>query len=163
MQSVLDHQKAAQLRHGSPSLAVRKDRIRRTISMVLDHQKELLDALDQDFGGRSRDLGMFVDILGSLGPLQEAYKHVGKWMRPQRRRVTPWALTLLGARSTVRYQPKGVVGIVTSWNLPVQLVMDAVRRRGLRGRQSHHAEAVGTHAVDVRPARSVVRCVFQRG
>jgi coniferyl-aldehyde dehydrogenase len=96
------------------------------MSLVTDHQQELLDALDKDFGGRSRDLGMFVDILGALGPLNEAYKQVGKWMRPQRRRVTPWALTLLGARSTVRYQPKGVVGVVTSWNLPVQLAMDAV-------------------------------------
>jgi coniferyl-aldehyde dehydrogenase len=32
----------------------------------------------------------------------------------------------LGARAEVRYQPKGVVGVMTPWNFPVQLAMDAI-------------------------------------
>jgi coniferyl-aldehyde dehydrogenase len=126
MQAVLDRQKAAQTSFGPPSLAMRKDRLKRAISMILLHKEELLDAMNADFGARSRDMGMLYDIVGAVQPLREAHKRVAKWMRPQRRKVSPAILGLLGARSTVRYQPKGVIGIVTSWNFPVQLIMDAV-------------------------------------
>ena len=125
MQATLHRQKAEQTRLGPPSLSLRRDRIARSISMVLTHKNELLDAMNTDFGARSRDMGMLYDIVGSVQPLREANKNVAKWMRPQRRKVSPPILSLLGARSTVRYQPKGVIGIVTSWNFPLQLMMDA--------------------------------------
>jgi len=47
-------------------------------------------------------------------------------MAPQKRKVTPAALGLLGAKAEVRYQPKGVVGVMTPWNFPVQLSFDAI-------------------------------------
>ena len=42
-------------------------------------------------------------------------------MRPERRRTTPPILGLLGAKAEVRFQPKGVVGIISPWNFPVNL------------------------------------------
>ncbi|MFO1426839.1 MAG: aldehyde dehydrogenase family protein [Steroidobacteraceae bacterium] len=44
----------------------------------------------------------------------------GAGCRPERRAL-PFPLGLLGARATVEYQPKGVVGVISPWNFPVNL------------------------------------------
>lgn len=126
MQSVLAAQKRAQLRQGPPDARLRKDRLNRCINLLLTHQDELIEALNADFGARSPDMSRLTDIAGAIGPLKEARDGLEKWMRPQKRKVTPAALGVLGAKAEVRYQPKGVVGIISPWNFPVQLAMDAM-------------------------------------
>ena len=41
-------------------------------------------------------------------------------MRPEKRKVE-FPLNLLGSKAHIQYQPKGVVGILSPWNFPVQL------------------------------------------
>jgi coniferyl-aldehyde dehydrogenase len=126
MQAVLVAQKRANLRQGPPDARLRKDRLTRCINLLLNHQNEFLDALQQDFGARSRNMSTLTDIAASIAPFKAARAEVEGWMKPQKRKVTPAALGLLGAKAEVRYQPKGVVGIMTPWNFPVQLSMDAI-------------------------------------
>ena len=47
-------------------------------------------------------------------------KHMDKWSRAEKRHVQ-FPLGLLGAKAEVRYEPKGVVGILSPWNFPVNL------------------------------------------
>jgi coniferyl-aldehyde dehydrogenase len=126
MRTVLDVQRRAQLRHGPPSAAVRKERLTRCINLLLTHQDDLVAAIQQDFGTRSRDMTMLTDVAAAIGPLKQARAELDHWMKPQKRKVTPAALGVLGARAEVRYQPKGVVGVISPWNFPVQLAMDAI-------------------------------------
>lgn len=126
MRAVLDIQKQAQLRKGPPSAALRKERLTRCIDLVLTHKDDFADAIISDFGARSRDMTLLTDIAAAIGPLKQARAELHKWMRPQRRKVSPAALGVLGARAEVRYQPKGIVGVMTPWNFPVQLAMDAI-------------------------------------
>lgn len=126
MQAVLDAQKRANLRQGPPDARLRKDRLTRCINLLLNHQNELLDAIQQDFGARSREMSLFTDVAAAIGPLKLARSELEAWMKPQKRKVTPAALGVLGAKAEVRYQPKGVVGVMTPWNFPVQLAMDAI-------------------------------------
>jgi coniferyl-aldehyde dehydrogenase len=42
-------------------------------------------------------------------------------MRPEKRKTTPALLGLFGAKAEVRFQPKGVVGVISPWNFPVNL------------------------------------------
>ena len=42
-------------------------------------------------------------------------------MKTERRRTTPRILGFLGARAEIRHQPKGVVGVISPWNFPVNL------------------------------------------
>jgi coniferyl-aldehyde dehydrogenase len=42
-------------------------------------------------------------------------------MAPEKRKTTPAILGLFGAKAQVRFQPKGVVGIISPWNFPVNL------------------------------------------
>lgn len=126
MQAVLDIQRRAQMRKGPPTAAVRRDRLTRCIELVLTHKDDFLDAIVSDFGARSRDMTLLTDIAAGIGPLKHARANLSRWMRPQKRNVSPAALAMLGAKAEVRYQPKGVVGVMTPWNFPVQLAMDAI-------------------------------------
>jgi coniferyl-aldehyde dehydrogenase len=126
MRGLLDLQKRAHAAKGPPSAALRRDRLTRCISLLLTHQDDLVSAIQADFGARSRDMTLLTDIAAAIGPLKQARAELERWMAPQKRKVTPAALGVLGARAEVRYQPKGVVGVMTPWNFPVQLAMDAI-------------------------------------
>jgi coniferyl-aldehyde dehydrogenase len=126
MRRLLEVQRAAFGRHGAPSAGKRKEMLTRCINLLVTHKDDLLDVMEQDFGARSRDMSALADIAAAISPLKYARAHVAGWMAAQKRRVSPPALAVLGARAEVRYQPKGVIGVMTPWNFPVQLVMDAM-------------------------------------
>jgi coniferyl-aldehyde dehydrogenase len=121
MLAILDGQKAAHLRDGAPSAETRIDWLDRCIGLLIDHATDIQDALNTDFGNRSRDATMLTDISGSIGPLKFARDNVRKWMKGQKRKTTPAILGLFGARAEIQYQPKGVVGVISPWNFPVNL------------------------------------------
>jgi coniferyl-aldehyde dehydrogenase len=120
-QALLERQKAAHLRDGPPSAAQRIERIDRCIGLLADHRREIEEALDADFGSRSREGSAFTDIAASIATLKHARAGLKGWMKPERRRPSPALLGLFGARAEVRFQPKGVVGIISPWNFPVNL------------------------------------------
>ena len=55
-----------------------------------------------------------------MGPLKHARSHVSRWMKTERRSTTPRILGFLGAKAEIRYQPKGIVGVINPW-VPVNL------------------------------------------
>jgi coniferyl-aldehyde dehydrogenase len=126
MLDVLQRQKRAQVSKGPPDARMRKDRLTRCIDILVDHQDDFVTALNADFGARSPDMSRFTDIAGAIAPLKHARAALDQWMKPQQRNVDPAALGLFGARAEVRYQPKGVVGVISPWNFPVQLSFDAI-------------------------------------
>ena len=126
MQAILDLQKRANLKKGPPDARLRKDRLSRCIDLLLAHKDDFISAMNTDFGARSPNMSLFTDIAAAVSPLKNARAQLEKWMKPQKRKVTPAALALFGASAEVRYQPKGVVGIISPWNFPVQLAFDAI-------------------------------------
>ena len=121
MRTLLDAQKAAQLRDGTPSAEIRIDRIDRCIALLVDHRAGIEAALNADFGSRSAEASAFTDVASSIGTLKEAKKSLKAWMKPEKRKTTPAILALFGAKAEVRFQPKGVIGIISPWNFPVNL------------------------------------------
>ena len=98
----------------------RKDRIKRAIALLVDHGEDLCQAMNEDFGNRSRDQSMMTDIVGSVNFGKYCLKHLDKWAKPEKRKPT-FPLGLLGAKAELRFEPKGVIGILSPWNFPVQL------------------------------------------
>ncbi len=121
MQATLAAQKAAHLRDGAPTAEQRIERIDRCIRLLAENRTAIEDALNADFGSRSREATAFTDIAGSIGPLKHAKENLRRWMKPEKRKTTPAILGLFGATAEVRYQPKGVVGVISPWNFPVNL------------------------------------------
>lgn len=115
---LLQRQKAARVTEGPVSAVVRRDRLQRAIDMLVKHRDALCAALDADFGNRPRVVSLTMDVLGAITSLKYARKHVVRWMKPRRcKGVLPFSL--FGARGWVEYQPKGVVGILGTWNFPL--------------------------------------------
>ncbi len=85
---------------------------------LLDHQEQLVEAMSQDFGRRTP----FDSCVGELVPTMEhihyTRRKLKKWMRSERRRI---GLLLVPSKLQIRYQPVGVVGIMSPWNFPVFL------------------------------------------
>jgi len=121
MLATLQRQKEAYLAEGVVSAATRRDRLERAIGLLQTHQQKLVEAMSADFGHRSEHQSMFTDIAGSIGPLRHAQAGLEKWMRPEKRKVGPFPLNLLGAKARIEYQPLGVVGVISPWNFPVNL------------------------------------------
>ena len=120
MQSVLDAQRADYIAEGGVSASTRRDRLERGIDVVLKYQDKLVEALNSDFSCRPREVTMLTDVAASVAPMKHAMKHVEKWMRREKR-STMFPLNLLGGRSSIEYQPLGVVGVIAPWNFPVNL------------------------------------------
>ena len=72
LRAIMDKQRAAYLKDGPPSAEIRIDRLNRCIGLLVDHQDEIADALNKDFGNRSPQMSKFTDVSGSIGPLKHA-------------------------------------------------------------------------------------------
>lgn len=110
--------KDAQRRAGAVSAELRIDRLTRLLELLRTHADDFCAALDADFGGRPREITLMNDVMATFNSVKYARKHVRQWMKPERRGgVFPF--NLFGARVEVNHMPKGVVGILGTWNVPL--------------------------------------------
>jgi coniferyl-aldehyde dehydrogenase len=121
LQAILDNQRRAFRAEGPVALATRVDRLDRCIALLVDNKEAICDAVNRDFGCRSKYVTLMTDVMTSVGSLKFVKKNLKKWMKPEKR--TPFMpMNFLGAKAHVHYQPKGVVGIMTPWNVPVNMI-----------------------------------------
>jgi coniferyl-aldehyde dehydrogenase len=119
---LLEAQRNAFRMEGVVSARVRVDRLDRALDMLVTHEAEFCEAAASDFGQRPATLTRFMDVLPSVLALKHSRRHVHRWMRPQRQRVSLPA-GAPGVRAEIVSQPLGVVGIVSPWNFPLTLTL----------------------------------------
>ncbi|AOL23424.1 coniferyl-aldehyde dehydrogenase [Erythrobacter litoralis] len=120
LEELLQHQRDAFTASRPEAMSLRKDRIKRAIALLKENDEELCRAMSADFGNRALEQSMITDIAGTVGLGKDALKHMDSWAKVDKRKVQ-FPLNLLGAKAEVRYEPKGVVGILSPWNFPVNL------------------------------------------
>ena len=103
-----------------PPVAQRLQWLRSLREALLAGQAGLIEAISEDFGGRSADETLLAELLPSIQGLRHAERHLHRWMRASPRRV---GLAFQPASAHVRYQPLGVVGIIVPWNYPLFLAI----------------------------------------
>ena len=127
MHRVLELQKKLNIKEGAPDINTRKDRLDRVVAMVKKYDKKIIETVNQDFGNRDPMMSAATEVASVIGPMEHAKKNLKKWMKTEKRKaaIAPLgsALSLLGARAEVRYQPKGVVGAISPWNFPMNLAL----------------------------------------
>jgi len=121
IQALVEKQRAAFVAEGEVSAAVRIDRMKRAKAILVDNADLIAQTVSEDFGHRSEDTTMLADIVASVGGFNHAIKHVKQWMKAEKRSLE-FPMGLIGARGEVRFQPKGVVGIVAPWNFPIGMM-----------------------------------------
>ena len=119
MAQTLAAQRAAYLAHPVPDYAERIADLDRLAQFVREHKEAICDAINQDFGNRSRHETLLSEILPTLNEIHHSKKHLKQWMKPQRRAVD--LKSFFGAKNRVIPQPLGVVGVIVPWNFPLFL------------------------------------------
>ncbi|ORV41357.1 aldehyde dehydrogenase [Mycolicibacter engbaekii] len=117
---MLERQRKAFVADGPPSVAVRRHRIDRLVAMVLDNIDAFTEAMEQDFGTRSRAASLATEMVGMIPVIEHTRSNLKKWMRSGK---LMRAARLVGLRAEVQPSPLGVVGIIGPWNFPLQLVV----------------------------------------
>jgi len=120
LKALLKRQRDAFTASRPEAMSLRKDRIKRAMALLKENGEELCRAMAADFGNRALEQSMITDISGTYGLGKDALKHMDSWAKTDKRKVQ-FPLGLLGAKAEVRYEPKGVIGILSPWNFPVNL------------------------------------------
>jgi coniferyl-aldehyde dehydrogenase len=120
LHATLAMQRAAFLRDSPPSLNQRRADLKKLKQALLARQDEFVAALDADFGHRSRQESLMLDVGTTVGAINYLHSNLRRFMRPERRHV---AAIFKPSSAKVVYQPLGVVGIVAPWNFPVSLAL----------------------------------------
>ena len=130
MEKILNLQKKLYIEEETPSLELRQDRLNRCVEMLKKYNVEILDAIQEDFGNRDSKAGFMSEIMSTIGSINYAKENVKKWMKDEKRKSNssqPFAIrtvmSLLGAKSWIKYQPLGTVGVISPWNFPINLVL----------------------------------------
>ena len=91
--------------------------------MIAENKKEFATTTKREFNGaRSYEFSLFSEFASKVEAIDYSIKHLKGWMKPETRKTNK-PMNFLGGKSQVRYFPKGVVGIISPWNLPFGLTV----------------------------------------
>lgn len=116
---IYDAQQRNRARVGATGAAQRIAKIRRLHDAMMARRDEIRAAMWDDYRKPAAEVDLS-EVYPVTGEAKHAMRHLRRWMRP-RRAATPMAL--LGTRSRVFYEPKGVVLIISPWNFPFNLTL----------------------------------------
>ena len=108
---------------GEVTYATRIDRLKRLKALIIENKTEFAKTTKREFGGaRSYEFSLFSEFASKVEAIDYSMKHLKAWMKPEKRKTNK-PMNFLGGKSQVRHFPKGVVGIISPWNLPFGLTV----------------------------------------
>jgi coniferyl-aldehyde dehydrogenase len=113
---IFEKQRAACLENPYPDYDTRRANLQKLEAILVDNQDAIATAISKDFGNRAFQETQLLEIFLPVDLLRYSRKHLRRWMKPQKRKVSIW---FAGAKNRVLPQPKGVVGIIAPWNYPL--------------------------------------------
>jgi coniferyl-aldehyde dehydrogenase len=112
-------QKEAYLAKPTVDRQQRKQDLLQLKKMINENREEIISAISEDYGNRSRHETLFAEIISVTDGINDNIKNLKKWMKVQKRHVDQ--SMFFGGKNRVIPQPLGVVGMLVPWNFPVNL------------------------------------------
>jgi len=104
---------------GASTASQRIEKLRRFERALLDRAEEIRSAMWEDFRKPAAEVELS-EIYPVVSEARHAIRHLRSWMKPKH---VSSRLALIGSRSSIVYEPKGVVLIVAPWNFPFNLTL----------------------------------------
>jgi len=105
---------------GIETIAQRKQHLLNLKELINDHREAIIEALNRDYGNRSRHETLLAEIITVTDDINGSIKHLKQWTKVQKRHVDH--SLYFGAKNRVIPQPLGVIGIIVPWNFPINLM-----------------------------------------
>lgn len=123
LEALVELQRSKFRAEGEVTYATRIDRLKRLKALIVENKTEFAETTKREFGGaRSYEFSLFSEFAGKVEAIDYSMKHLKEWMKPEKRKTNK-PMNFLGGKSQVRHFPKGVVGIISPWNLPFGLTV----------------------------------------
>jgi aldehyde dehydrogenase (NAD+) len=117
IEKTFDLLKANQYVIASTTARERIEKLKKFHRVFLQYRPAIKDAMLLDFHKHPFEVDL-TEIYTVTSALKHAKRNLRRWMSKHR---TSTPLSLIGSRSHIRYEPKGVVLIISPWNFPVTL------------------------------------------
>ena len=124
MEEILIAQRESYLKEGFPLLETRVDRLDRMAAQVIKNADRKYDAINSDFGVRTRLISLGAEVVLFLSDYNYLKKKLPEWIKPEDIE-TGEMFKAGGVKVKILHQPLGVVGIVAPWNGPIGLSIGA--------------------------------------
>ena len=103
-----------------PVLQQRQQQLKALRHAIKQHSTALCEAVSNDFGYRSSDETLLLEVMPAISGIDYHTKHLKGWLKPEKRHVH---YSFMPASNRVMLQPLGVVGIIVPWNYPIYLAL----------------------------------------
>lgn len=137
MQRVLESQKKHFIKEGFPTIELRIDRLNRLKNLIIENRYKFVDALNEDYGNRSKNASIMTDVYSIIPEINHAIKNIKKWTKVEKR-SSNFPFGIFGAKSYLKYEPLGTIGMVSPWNFPVNLSFGPLAAIFAAGNQVMH-------------------------
>ncbi|MCP3932139.1 MAG: aldehyde dehydrogenase family protein [Bacteroidetes bacterium] len=114
---VFQLQKEYQYTIGMTKVSERRAKLKKFQQAILKYRPQIKEALYQDFRKHPSEVDI-TEIYPMISQIKHARRNLSRWMG---RHHVDTPLSLIGSRSHIRYEPKGVVLIISPWNFPIML------------------------------------------
>jgi coniferyl-aldehyde dehydrogenase len=118
LREIFERQHAAARSSPAPDANARRASLAVLADLVQRHATDLVQAIAADFGRRCQRETEILDVIPTVRAIRHARRWVRRWMKPELR---PVDVLFHPARAWIRYEPLGVVGILSPWNFPLLL------------------------------------------
>ena len=123
LDALLELQRSKFRAEGEVTYSTRIDRLKRLKALIVENKTEFAITTKREFGGaRSYEFSLFSEFASKVEAINYSMKHLREWMKPEKRKTNK-PMNFFGGKSQVRHFPKGVVGIISPWNLPFGLTV----------------------------------------
>ena len=123
LRALVELQRSKFRAEGEVTYATRIDRLKRLKALIVENKKEFATTTKREYNdARSYEFSLFSEFASKVEAIDYSMKHLKQWMKAESRKTNK-PMNLLGGKSQVRYYPKGVVGIISPWNLPFGLTV----------------------------------------
>ncbi|PEN14775.1 aldehyde dehydrogenase family protein [Longibacter salinarum] len=119
LKNLFQRQKEHHLTVRQSTAAERKAKIQRIRDGIRARRQDIRDALYADFQKAPEEADL-TEVKAVMDEASFAIKHIDSWMASESASTPP---LLMGTSSEIRYEPKGVVLIISPWNYPFNLTL----------------------------------------